>query len=902
MRRLGLCVASAMIVAVAAPMPAAATPQTASQTAQQAVAPIDARFASCAPKAGQTWTYDRLNCLYVIGRQQGLLAEAQALLRRLGAEDPDRPWPTLVLAYTMHQQDQARALQLYQLAAEGFVRAHDAEGEVIARHNLRTLYWLHGRVKEATQEVAKAVAAAEASQHRIAIARAAVLEANHLIETGGDLGRAYRSLMQAQPFAFPKGPIGLRRALLIVLANTCTYLGRLDEAIDALERHRRLRQEDGSLSEAATVAYNLLNARLTKNEMHPVGTARERLTLEAQDVLAEAQRLDRPMYLAYTHRVLADLLRTTDPAAAGMHIERCVELATSLAFPLLRAQCLWSQSRYEATRNRARAEDLSRQAFAELSNNPSGPLIAYAWQARMRLVWQTAIGEEEQEQAITASLDALDAIERLRSAQKDEGSRATMFSNWTGDYRYLTGRLLSARTPASRLPRAFEVGERLRARVLLEHLTRAGVASQAAPFASLEQIQHALDDDEAMLWFSIAPWEDIYGEFGGGAWLIAVRRDAVSVHRLSSGSELESQVAALVGLLRDRDVAAERWEKATERLGQVLLGEAIAELPPNVQRLVIVSDGELHRLPFEVLRPVHDQSRLGERFEIAVAPSATLWLHLRQRQQTMLPGPASNSALVLADPDLPRGGAIAGAIGGATGDQRLERLPWARHEARAIADALRLDAGRVREGGAASERFLKHVPLASASVLHLAAHARADETLPDRSAIFLAPGDASEDGWLQPREIASLGLQGQLVVLSACDSAGGFLLSGEGPLSLARAFFAGGAGVVVATRWPLRDDDAAFVMERFYRALAAGSTVGAALHAARREAIEAKRPAAAWAGLVLLGDGLRAPFSPPPRQEPLVTSFAIEAAIGIGVIIVLISLRSQARVHTRREG
>ena len=38
------------------------------------------------------------------------------------------------------------------------------------------------------------------------------------------------------------------------------------------------------------------------------------------------------------------------------------------------------------------------------------------------------------------------------------------------------------------------------------------------------------------------------------------------------------------------------------------------------------------------------------------------------------------------------------------------------------------------------------------------------------------------------------------VVLSACDSATGFVLSGEGPLSLARAFFAGGASGVVATR------------------------------------------------------------------------------------------------------
>lgn len=65
---------------------------------------------------------------------------------------------------------------------------------------------------------------------------------------------------------------------------------------------------------------------------------------------------------------------------------------------------------------------------------------------------------------------------------------------------------------------------------------------------------------------------------------------------------------------------------------------------------------------------------------------------------------------------------------------------------------------------------------------------RANAAYPERSAIFLTPGDAREDGWLQPHEIAALDLRGAVVVLSACDSAEGSLIPGEGPLSLARAF------------------------------------------------------------------------------------------------------------------
>src|SRR5262249_56370443 len=120
--------------------------------------------------------------------------------------------------------------------------------------------------------------------------------------------------------------------------------------------------------------------------------------------------------------------------------------------------------------------------------------------------------------------------------------------------------------------------------------------------------------------------------------------------------------------------------------------------------------------------------------------------------------------------------------------------------------------------------------------------AGADSTFPKRSAVFLAPGDDHEDGWLQPDEIAALDFRGRVIVLSACDSADGSLVGGEGPLSLARAFFSGGARAVIATRWPLEDNDAAFVMERWYRALRTGQSAAAALRQARRARREPRPP------------------------------------------------------------
>ena len=146
-------------------------------------------------------------------------------------------------------------------------------------------------------------------------------------------------------------------------------------------------------------------------------------------------------------------------------------------------------------------------------------------------------------------------------------------------------------------------------------------------------------------------------------------------------------------------------------------------------------------------------------------------------------------------------------------------------------------------------------------LLHFATHARSDESHPERSAILLAPGDATEDGLLQAREIEALDLEGRVVVLSGCQTASGAIQSGEGVLSLSRAFFEAGAHAVIGSRWPLRDADAADLFDAFYRHLGGGATLSAALKATQDEARAAGRPASQWASLVLLGDGDLRPFA-----------------------------------------
>ena len=103
-------------------------------------------------------------------------------------------------------------------------------------------------------------------------------------------------------------------------------------------------------------------------------------------------------------------------------------------------------------------------------------------------------------------------------------------------------------------------------------------------------------------------------------------------------------------------------------------------------------------------------------------------------------------------------------------------------------------------------------------------------------------------------------------------------------MSLARAFFAAGARGVVATRWPLRDDDAAFMMERFYEGLSEGESVATALRHTRRAAIEAGLPAAAWAGVAALGDGAFRPF--PEGRSHTAGRMWITVTLALAAIIV----------------
>jgi CHAT domain-containing protein len=149
----------------------------------------------------------------------------------------------------------------------------------------------------------------------------------------------------------------------------------------------------------------------------------------------------------------------------------------------------------------------------------------------------------------------------------------------------------------------------------------------------------------------------------------------------------------------------------------------------------------------------------------------------------------------------------------------FSRLRFSRQEADEIAalaprsknlEALDFDANRA---------LVESGRLTGYDYVHFATHAVIDSDHPELSGIVLSLVDRrgrSEDGFLRMLDIYNLKLNADLVTLSACRTALGKDIAGEGLVGLTRGFLYAGASRVVATLWSVEDKATAELMRRFY--------------------------------------------------------------------------------------
>jgi CHAT domain-containing protein len=895
------------------------------------------RLAGSRPESEET-----AKCFEETGEALKKQEEGAVRLRELLRRYPGSPWPTLYLAYL----DTAHAGELFRAAAEGFTSRHDARGEVLARSNVHRLLFNAGKVDEAGIQAERVMKVAEASRQPELIARARTLQARHLWSVGKDLEQAYLLLRQTEAVLFPGFPgvtYHMRRDCLSGLGNLSLELGRYREGFDAFRQMADLAVAEKDRYGEAGARYGMARAVLDRTAELPSEEGRREVARLAQAALDAAIAAPNRGIQSKAHFILGVLSKGTD---ARQHFEACLAAVDTARD---QSYCLNALGRFLAPTDPHAAQEAIDRSLDLARGAEDYWSMAYAWRERMRVSWASSSGDR----AVEDSHSALDAIEALRDQQAASSGKAEAFSTWSEDYYWLSGRLIeAARTRPEDLERAFLVTERLRARSLVDTLEAAhAVPAAAAPirqrrgavmerisgvqrrlmepdlpaaeratamreletleiqeaelrnqlartapvlasprrpnFASLSRVRQALGADDALLSFQIAPWEDERGGFAGGSWLLVTTRGGTRVYRLPGRGELRAAVRLFNGMFDRRD-GSEAAPAAS--LYRQLLERPVAELPAGIRRLMIIPDDALHQLPFAALRATAKAPPLATRFELTEIPSATLWLSWTGER----PAVSAVPALALADPPLPGGDGprvVAARERAAVfgSGLRLGPLPYARRESRSVVDEM--GGGSVRRlGEDASETWVKSSPLKRFGVLHFATHAVTDEVNPDRSGVLLAPGAANQDGLLQIREIVDLDLAGRIVVLSACSSNTGVVLRGEGVMSLARAFFQAGAHTVVASLWRLRDDEAADFFDRFYRHLGRGLSVAAAAQAAQKGLIADGAPAAAWAGIVVLGDGDLVPL-PSGRKDWNVPVWAWVLAGCALILLAAVALR-----------
>jgi CHAT domain-containing protein len=358
--------------------------------------------------------------------------------------------------------------------------------------------------------------------------------------------------------------------------------------------------------------------------------------------------------------------------------------------------------------------------------------------------------------------------------------------------------------------------------------TRDDAASQRLPAqpASVATVQGDLKPDEALVEYVL---DD------PNSFCLSINKDGAHLERLPAGrKEIERLTRAYTDEIRKKRDGAE----ISRQLFTILV-KAVHE-PSHATRLIVVPDGVLNLLPFDALRADDGQFLIRSR-EITYAPSGTILITLRHANKQQ---PTPRLALAVGDVvyenqgdasrRLPKPASLSARVERGIADLSgiaLHDLPQTREEVEEIDRIIGHDS-MLLVGKDATETAFKKEPLDQFRILHLAVHGFADTQYPERSALVLGK-DSNDDGLLQVREIIRLKLNAQLATLSACDTGVGKLQGEEGISNLAEAFLVAGARSVVASLWSADDTSASSLMEQFYKRLAEGESVSAALRNAK---------------------------------------------------------------------
>jgi len=393
---------------------------------------------------------------------------------------------------------------------------------------------------------------------------------------------------------------------------------------------------------------------------------------------------------------------------------------------------------------------------------------------------------------------------------------------------------------------------------------------------SLEQIQKELRDEDVLLEFSLGDersylWVTTSNSFQ--TFELPARKNIEDLARelyrlITARQEIEGQSSA------DYQAKIETSEKLllekASSLSQMLFGQLADQLANK--RLVVVPEGALQYVPFEALPAPNNSKKLLETNEIVVEPSFSALIAIRNnvvRHASSLdklvaviadPVLSANDERVQSDPQTALVAASPETSEAMTRAGGLGRLAHAAEEADAITAVAPRGSTMVAKGFDASRETAMSPNIGEYQIVHFATHGFLDSEHPELSAIVLTmmdPKGVKTNGLMPLNDIYSLDLSAELTVLSACQTALGKDIKGEGLVGLTHAFMSAGSKSVVASLWKVDDRATAVLMGHFYKAmLQQGMSPAAALRSAKLKMMQDEHWNAPyyWAGFVLQGE------------------------------------------------
>lgn len=429
---------------------------------------------------------------------------------------------------------------------------------------------------------------------------------------------------------------------------------------------------------------------------------------------------------------------------------------------------------------------------------------------------------------------------------------------------------------------------------------------------TLKDVQNMLDENTLLLEYALGKER---------SYLWAVEKTGINTYELPEREKIEASAQRLYSLLsarqlkrgeslaeweaRAKETDEQYWPRALE-LGKMILGPVRGQL--GTKRLLIVADGALLLVPFSALavpalgnRSELEPTPLILDHEIVSLPSASTLAVLRS--MTTNRQPATKAVAVLADPVYERD------------DPRLKAKPDGDSNTNPTdVDLSLIDTGsgipRLLVSAEEAEEIVQMAPngdglkalsfdanldtvrspaMAQYRIVHFATHGIFNYEHPELSAIILSLYDEEarpRPGFLRLQEVYNLNLPVELVVLSACDTALGEEVDGEGLIGLTRGFMNAGAKGVVASLWRVDEDATAELMKYFYAGvLKEGLAPATALRNAQIKMWQSKRrhPPYYWAAFVLHGEYRRTAVLSPHLPTYL------EIAIGLSVVFAVMS-------------